>query len=181
MIKILHTADWHIGNFPGPEKDGVNLRAQDTGNCINHLNDIALLSHPDIIVVSGDIFHQARVWADRGLSEVATAIRAFEVISEIAPIVVLRGTPNHDGEEQFKLLAEHFEHNDRVDIITKPSVVKRNINDSVIQIACLPGFDKGFYRAKYYTEYKTADTDAAREKARQKYLDAVGMHKDFRW
>lgn len=148
-MKILHTADWHIGNFPGPEKDGVNLRAQDTGNCINHLNDIALLERPDIIVISGDIFHQARVWADRGLSEVATAIRAFDVISEIAPIVVLRGTPNHDGEEQFKLLAEHFENNDRVDIVTKPSVVKRKINNSVIQIACLPGFDKGFYRAQY--------------------------------
>lgn len=36
-------------------------------------------------------------------------------------------------------------------------------------------------RRSYYTEYKTADTDAAREKARKKYLDAVGMHKDFRW
>lgn len=36
-------------------------------------------------------------------------------------------------------------------------------------------------KRSYYTEYKTAETDAAREKARQKYLDAVGMHKDFRW
>lgn len=33
----------------------------------------------------------------------------------------------------------------------------------------------------YYTEYKTADTDEAKEQARQKYLDAVGMHKDFRY
>ena len=36
-------------------------------------------------------------------------------------------------------------------------------------------------RRSYYTEYKTADTDEAKEKARQKYLDAVGMHKDFRY
>lgn len=148
-MKILHTADWHIGNFPGPEKDGVNLRAQDTGNCINHLNDIALLEHPDIIVISGDVFHQARVWADRGLSEVTTAIRAFEVISDIAPIVVLRGTPNHDGEEQFKLLSEHFENNERVYIVTQPSVVKVKAGNATLQVACLPGFDKGFYRAKH--------------------------------
>lgn len=148
-MKILHTADWHIGNFPGPEKDGVNLRAQDTGNCINHLNDIALLEHPDIIVVSGDVFHQARVWADRGLSEVTTAIRAFEVISDIAPIVVLRGTPNHDGEEQFKLLSEHFENNEKVHIVTQPSVVKVKAGNAILQVACLPGFDKGFYRAKH--------------------------------
>ena len=36
-------------------------------------------------------------------------------------------------------------------------------------------------KRSYYTEYKTADTDEAQEKARQKYLDAVGMHKDFRY
>ena len=46
------------------------------------------------------------------------------------------------------------------------------------------GIDKkmdAISRRSYYTEYRTAETDAAREKARQKYLDAVGMHKDFRW
>lgn len=32
-----------------------------------------------------------------------------------------------------------------------------------------------------YTRSKTADTDEEREKARQQYLDMVGMHKDFRW
>lgn len=149
-MKILHTADWHIGNFPGPEKDGKNLRAQDTGMCINHLNDIARLEKPDIIVVSGDIFHQARVWADRGLSEVKTAIRAIEALSETAQIVVLRGTPNHDGEEQFNLLAEHFENNNRVYIVIKPTIVNLHLNDDdTLQVACLPGFDRGEYRAKF--------------------------------
>lgn len=33
----------------------------------------------------------------------------------------------------------------------------------------------------YYTKYKTAETQEEREKARKKYLDEVGMHKDFRW
>ena len=27
-MKILHTADWHIGQFKGPVVDGVNLRLQ---------------------------------------------------------------------------------------------------------------------------------------------------------
>lgn len=36
-------------------------------------------------------------------------------------------------------------------------------------------------KRSYYTEYKTADSDEAKEQARQKYLDAVGMHKDFRY
>lgn len=46
------------------------------------------------------------------------------------------------------------------------------------------GIDKkldAISRRSYYTEYKTADTDEAKEKARQKYLDAVGMHRDFRY
>lgn len=36
-------------------------------------------------------------------------------------------------------------------------------------------------RRSYYTQYKTADTQEEREKARLKYLDAVGMHEDFRF
>ena len=46
------------------------------------------------------------------------------------------------------------------------------------------GIDKkldAISRRSYYTEYKTADTDEAKEKARQKYLDAVGMHRNFRY
>lgn len=36
-------------------------------------------------------------------------------------------------------------------------------------------------RRGYYTEYKTAETEAERQAARIKYLDSVGMHEDFRW
>lgn len=32
-MKILHTADWHIGQFKGPVVDGVNLRSQDKKSC----------------------------------------------------------------------------------------------------------------------------------------------------
>lgn len=28
-MKILHTADWHIGQFKGPVVDGVNLIEQE--------------------------------------------------------------------------------------------------------------------------------------------------------
>lgn len=32
-----------------------------------------------------------------------------------------------------------------------------------------------------YTQYKTAETAEEREQARLKYLDSVGIPKDFRW
>lgn len=36
-------------------------------------------------------------------------------------------------------------------------------------------------RHELYTQSKTADTPAAREAARQAYLDRVGMQKGYRW
>lgn len=33
----------------------------------------------------------------------------------------------------------------------------------------------------YYTKYKMAPTKEEREKARQQYIDAVGIPKQFRW
>ena len=36
-------------------------------------------------------------------------------------------------------------------------------------------------RHQYYTDYKQADSDQEREKARQKYLDAAGIQESFRW
>lgn len=36
-------------------------------------------------------------------------------------------------------------------------------------------------RRDLYTKYKTAPTEEEREKARQEYLDKVGMHRDFQW
>ena len=48
-------------------------------------------------------------------------------------------------------------------------------------IKCIDQKLDAISKRSYYTEYKTADTDEAKEQARQKYLDAVGMHKDFRY
>lgn len=36
-------------------------------------------------------------------------------------------------------------------------------------------------RRELYTKYKTAPTEEEREKARQKYLKKVGMHRSFCW
>lgn len=36
-MKILHTADWHIGQFKGPVEDGVNLRSLDTVKCLEFM------------------------------------------------------------------------------------------------------------------------------------------------
>ena len=68
-IRVLHTGDLHIGNFPGPEQNGENMRYKDICKCLDALVAGARESRPDIAVIAGDIFHQARVWSDRGLKE----------------------------------------------------------------------------------------------------------------
>lgn len=40
-MKVLHTADWHIGQFKGPVVDGVNLRSQDTVKCLEYMVQVA--------------------------------------------------------------------------------------------------------------------------------------------
>lgn len=149
-IRVLHTGDLHIGNFPGPEKDGENARFLDICKCLDALVAGAREQQPDIAVIAGDIFHQARVWSDRGLKEQQTAVKFLREFSRVCPVVVMRGTPNHDSDEQFKTLESTFDGNDSVHIITEPEVgTYFSYSGKKIQIACLPGFDRGYYRAKH--------------------------------
>lgn len=145
-MKILHTADWHIGSFKGPEKDGVNLRGEDTLNCLRELVRVAQEEKPELTLVSGDIFHQAEIWQGRSHREV---LQARDIIMKLAAVsdnvVVMRGTPNHDSAEAFEELQAHFELVPNVEVVTEPKVV----NTPYAQIAVLPGFDRGTFRAKF--------------------------------
>lgn len=149
-IRILHTGDLHIGNFPGPEKNGENARYLDICKCLDALVEGAREQKPGIAVIVGDIFHQARVWSDRGLKEQQTAVKFLRELSAICPVVVMRGTPNHDSEQQFEMLKTAFEGNGEVKIITEPQVVEVFSGAyGWVQVACLPGFDRGYYRAQH--------------------------------
>lgn len=148
--RVLHTGDLHIGNFPGPEKNGENARYLDICKCLDALVEGAREQKPGIAVIAGDIFHQARVWSDRGLKEQQTAVKFLRELSAICPVVVMRGTPNHDSESQFEMLKTAFEGDGEVKIITEPQVVEVFSGAyGWVQVACLPGFDRGYYRAQH--------------------------------
>ena len=145
-MKIFHSGDWHIGNFKGPEKDGVNLRSLDTKRCIEALAERVEQEKPELVLVPGDIFHTGKSHSDRCCNEIVTAI---EIISRLASaaglVVIMKGTPNHDGEGPFKVLLAHFSGFENVHIVTAPGVIQTEYAD----IAVLPGFDRGIYRARY--------------------------------
>lgn len=145
-MKILHTADWHIGDKHGPSNNGVNLRAQDTLNCLNKLVRVAKEEKPDLVLVSGDIFDTAEIMQRRSHQEVLQARNIIFQLSKAAGnVIVMRGTPNHDSEWAFEELKGHFELVPNVQIVTQPQVITLD----GVSVAVLPGFDRGVFRAKY--------------------------------
>lgn len=145
-MKILHTADWHIGQFKGPVEDGVNLRSLDTVKCLEFMVETAKEVRPDLVCVSGDIFHQEQIGPVRYSDEMVTATRIIEDLAECAKfVIVMRGTPNHDGAGQFRVLTKMLEKNKKVVVVTSPQVLSTPIAD----IACIPGFDKQEFRARF--------------------------------
>ncbi len=145
-MKILHTADWHIGNFRGPEKNGINLRAEDTIRCLEEVVRVAMEERPELVLVSGDVFHQAEIWQGRSHRELHVARSIIKKISEVSgKVIVMRGTPNHDAAEIFMSLTETFERFPNVKVVTQPQVVQTEKFD----VAVLPGFDVGSFRAKH--------------------------------
>lgn len=145
-MKILHTGDWHIGNFKGPERDGVNLRSLDTQRCLEEMVRVAETEKPELALVSGDVFDRAEIWQGRSHKEV---LQARNIIMGLAnccgKVIVMRGTPNHDSAEAFSELKAHFELMPNVEIVTAPKI----INTKEFDIAVLPGFDRGTFRAKF--------------------------------
>ena len=122
-MKILHTADWHLGTFRSPVKDGVNLRTEDTKRCLDELIRVANEEKPDYSLVSGDIFHVGRLWSDRCCEEIITAIHYIRELAAVSKqVVVMRGTPNHDGSGQFNVLSEMFADVPNVHVVITPQV-----------------------------------------------------------
>ena len=81
--KIAHTADWHIRMSTVRHEEYKHVFD-------NFINDMKL-TKPDLIVVSGDIFHD-KLNTSNEMYILAKNIMLS--ISEIAPIVLIRG--NHD-------------------------------------------------------------------------------------
>lgn len=145
-MRILHTADWHLGSPRSPYENGVNLRSQDTINCLEEMLRVAREEKPEYVLVSGDIFDKAEIWQGRSHKEVLQARYIILELSKAAKwVIVMRGTPNHDSAEAFEELQAHFEYVPNVYIITAPQVIK--FDD--IDVAVLPGFDSGDFRSKF--------------------------------
>ncbi|MCL4439487.1 MAG: exonuclease subunit SbcD, partial [Firmicutes bacterium] len=143
-MKILHSGDWHIGELTGPVVDGQNARLMDTIQCIDHLIETAKQEQPDVIVIPGDLFDKSKLWSDTMLYLIDIAAKKLRQCAGVAPTVLLFGTENHDNPMAFKNIRSMGIPN--LYVITKPQIFTIQTNSGPLQIAGVPGLDKGNFR-----------------------------------
>ncbi|ABQ23614.1 metallophosphoesterase [Clostridium kluyveri] len=146
-MKIAHISDIHLGEFPGPIVDGMNGRMKDIVTCMDYASNKLIEEQPDIILIVGDLFHRAKSWGDEALKEISIASVWLRRLASIAPTVLLYGTGNHDNLNYFKNIRDMGIEN--LTIITEPDFFTINTQSGDIQIAAVPGMDKGFFRTLY--------------------------------
>ncbi len=97
-MRLLHTADWHLGRaFHGEDLLGAQAAA------IDALVDLAASSRVDAVLVAGDVY-------DRALPPVGAVELASEALArlaEVAPVVVISG--NHDSASRLGFGTRVFE------------------------------------------------------------------------
>ena len=148
MIRILHTADIHLGDLNGPTKDGKNLRRLDTLACMDAIVQQARAEGPHVSIIAGDLFNRSRVWADTALEDVNDAVSRFirPLCQASDAVVLLFGTENHDNPLAFETLTEITKDEKNLHIYTKPTVESIGTSEGPVQIMAVPGFDKGRLR-----------------------------------
>jgi exonuclease SbcD len=93
-MRILHTADWHVGRRLGRHDRTAELR-----QALDEVVAIGDAQHADLVVVSGDVFDRAAP----PVEALSLGLTALLRLAEDRPVVVVAG--NHDSPELFEALA----------------------------------------------------------------------------
>ena len=148
-MKILHTADTHLGDLTGPVRDGKNARREDTLRCMRAIAESAKEEKPDVAIIAGDLFNRSKVWADTILKDVNDAISEFllPICEASDQVVLLFGTSNHDNIEAFRTLEKTVAGVKNLHIFTGPGTAKlTTAKGEELQILAMPGFEKSRLR-----------------------------------
>ena len=129
-MKLLHTADWHLG-----ARLGRHDRLPDQQAAIRSLLEVARAEQPDLILHAGDLFDAARP----AYEALELGVRALGLLTEIAPTVVLCG--NHDSPALFRVIDRlaGAAHPRRLWMVTQPCVLSfAELAPEPVALACVP-------------------------------------------
>jgi len=168
-VKLLHTADWHLG-----ARLGRHDRLPDQREALRGLLDVAQDVRPDLIVHAGDLFDAARPPYDA----LRLGVRALNQLAEVAPTLVVRG--NHDSPELFRVIDELAGAGaggpSRLRLIVEPEVVPYpEIASEPVAVACVPFISPAAivdYASDKHERFEGAYADGVRTVNRQQ-LDAA--------
>jgi exonuclease SbcD len=164
-MRILHTADWHIG---------ANI--DEARRCLQCLVEKAAESEPHLTIIAGDVFHSADVPLDSEAARLAmTTIKKLADLTRTA-VIVLIGTPSHDGTA-----AKIFEGMEKVYVQDKPNslVFDTDSDDgySKFVVSCLPQPTKQ-YLESIIEGGDIEDVDHAMSEALTKICAGFGAARD---
>lgn len=134
-MRILHTADWHVG-----KKLGRIDRTKETEAVLDELVEVTRSAEVDLVIVAGDLF-------DRSLPPFLSLKLVLETLVRLADtgahVVAIPG--NHDSSDLFSVLGPHLRHSG-VSLVHKAlrpeagGVLRVGARDgsSSAQVACFP-------------------------------------------
>ena len=136
-MKLLHTADWHLG-----ARLGRHDRLPDQRDALRGLLEIAQDVRPDLIVHAGDLFDAFRP----PYHAMRIGVQALNQLAEIAPTLVVRG--NHDSPELFQVIDELAGagpgRSRRLRLVVGTEVVEYpEIAEQRVAVACVPFIPPG--------------------------------------
>ena len=143
-MKLLHTADWHLG-----AKLGSHDRTEDHRTALRALLEVAASERPDLIIHAGDLFDAYRP----PYAALQLGIEALQRLAQIAPTVVICG--NHDSGALFDVLDDMADMASprRLRFVTAPRVlVFDELGGVPVALACVPFIPPGAI-----TDYATGD------------------------
>ena len=143
-MKLLHTADWHLG-----AKLGRHDRMEDHQAALRALLDVAASERSDLIIHAGDLFDAYRP----PYAALRLGVTALQRLAKIAPTVVIGG--NHDSSALFDVLGDMagMASPRRLWFVTSPGVLGFDeLAEVPVALACVPFIPPGAI-----TDYATGD------------------------
>lgn len=122
-MKILHTADWHVGRTIRGRS-----RAEEHRQVLAEITEIASTTMVDLVLVAGDLFD---VMAPTAESE-EIVYRALLDLSEVAPVVAVAG--NHDHPKRLEAVSPLL----RLGLVMVASEVSRSDDGGVVRHRDVP-------------------------------------------
>jgi exonuclease SbcC len=119
----------------------------DTVRCIDFLVEKAEEEQPDAILIAGDLFHKSQMWASPMLNLIDIAASRLRKLAAIAPTVLMYGTANHDSLQAFENIQTM--RIDNLIVMTTPFLFNLDTKSGPLQVAAVPGLDKGYFRTKF--------------------------------